>query len=284
MELMQTDKFFDEVMIVTVIYRRRLKETAVYKTLLHDKPHVTIIDNTPDAEDPGDLPSGWIFRKAPDNPGLSSAYNRASRFAGESGCKWLLIADQDTVFPDETVNAYTEAVAAEADRGISVFFPEVKIGDGSYISPVPMEHYRTFPANGPLDGVVDLDNTAVINSGLMVSVEAFEKAGGYKEDVFLDFSDFQFIERLCHAGYRHGFVVPIVLRQDFSNLTDSSSQKQHRYDMFCRSLSAYEPYAPNKHSHIRDIAFRRAVSLCVATKSMQPLRTFAKYFRKSNKR
>lgn len=284
MEHKSGKEFFNDVMIVTVLYRRRLEETSAYKTLLRDKPNVTIVDNSPDAEIPVGLPEGWTFTKAPENPGLSRAYNHASRIAAGRGLKWILIVDQDTVFPEDTADRYAAAVEEESINGIEVFFPEVEIGDGSYISPVPMSHYRTFPANGPLGGVVDLDTTAVINSGLIVSLKAYNEAGGYKEDVFLDFSDFQFIERLVHAGYHHGFVVPIVLHQDFSNLTDSIEQKEKRYDMFCRSLSAYKPYMPNKLRHIRDIAFRRALSLCLATKSLQPIRTFFKYFRKRDKR
>ena len=63
----------------------------------------------------------------------------------------------------------------------------------------------------------------IINSGMLIKVADFIKAGGYKEDVSLDFSDFQFIERLKRVT-KNFIVLNIECIQDFSNNAEDKAK------------------------------------------------------------
>ena len=258
-----------DVLYVAVLYRQELSESNAYRTLLHDRAHVYIHDNSPEAVSPAHLPEGWVYVSDPSNPGLSAAYNAAARYGVEHGFKWLMITDQDTTYAEGAGDRYEAFPDRYPEERI--FIPRVTIPDGRYISPVRKRWYFAHPEKEPLTGRIRLAHSAVINSGLLIDLDAFQRCGGYSEKVFLDFSDFQFIDKFSQK-YPYGKVIDEVLHQCFSALTDSRATMLKRYGTFCRSLKGYEANKLSARMGIHLAVVKRGVMLCVRSKAMEPLR------------
>lgn len=278
-----------EILYIIILYRQNLRECKAYQTLLHDRKNVYIHDNSPIGKDyspkgenvspiasaPDDLPEGWVYVSDPSNPGLSAAYNAAARYARDHGFEWLVITDQDTAYAAGAGDRYENLPSEYPEEG--VFMPRVSIPGGMYISPVKKRFYMARPQAVPEEGRVRLDKTAVINSGLMVSVDAFERSGGYNEKVFLDFSDYQFIDRLAEIS-PYGRVTKEETRQSFSANDDKGDARLNRFGLFCRSLAGYDKKRLATRLGIGMAAMKRTLSLAIGLRSMKPFEIFLKNY------
>lgn len=260
----------EEILAVVVLYKQRLEETNAWKSLLRHCSHVYVYDNSPASFHSSPDPLSTLdpqlstlsrlsrYVEDPTNPGLSRAYNEAAIYAAAKGIRWLLITDQDTLFPENALEIYRRNF--EQHTNLSMFLPKVRIADSNYLSPVRMRCYQARPAKTTPEGVIPLKKYAVINSGILVSTDTFLACGGYNEKVFLDFSDYQFIERYAEK-YPEAYVIDMEIRQDFSNLSDSREQKLARYRLFRRSLRSYETRRPFGRLQLRLIALKRYLRL-----------------------
>ncbi len=265
------------ILIVTVIYNQKITDTNVYKTLLSEKEAVYIYDNSPAPQPVDNLPENWIYISDPSNPGLSTAYNKAAGYASANGYDWVLISDQDTIYPPGALDSYRTSICEH--QTYRMFIPKVRISDSIYLSPVKKRLYfaRTSPTE-PASGEIALKKYAVINSGILVATDSFISCGGYNEKVFLDFSDFQFIERFA-STYPKALVMDISCIQNFSNLADSKETKITRFTLFCRSLSGYAPLQTLGKLQVALVVLKRAISLCLSLKTFQPLSILLQNFK-----
>lgn len=261
-----------KILIVTVIYNQRIADTNVYKTLLTEKEDVYIYDNSPAAQPTDHIPSNWIYISDPSNPGLSYAYNKAARYAAANRYDWLLISDQDTIYPQRAVEQYRSYIGNHLSS--KMFIPKVKISDGCYLSPVRNRKYIARISHRlPPSGEINLNRFAVINSGILVTTDSFLSCGGYSDKVFLDFSDFQFIERFGNR-YNTVYVTDIICQQDFSDVNDDAKKKLHRFELFCLSLKEYECLKKKNRIFIHLAVIKRAFALSAKLKSIIPIKLF----------
>lgn len=265
-----------KILIVTVIYNQKISDTNVYKTLLSEKEDVYIYDNSPSPQPIDNFPKNWVYIWDKSNPGLSVAYNKAAEYAASNGYDWLLISDQDTIYPQKTLERYRWHIGAF--RTTKMFLPKVKISDSTYLSPVTNKFYFAKTSDKiPVSGEIELKKYAVINSGILVTTDSFLSCGGYNNKVFLDFSDFQFIERFENI-YHSAMIIDIECLQDFSNIVDSTQKKLSRFILFCKSLSAYESNKRYGKFMIAIVTLKRALNLCRMTKNIKPLIIFFKTY------
>lgn len=266
-----------KILIVSVIYNQKITGTNVYKTLLSEKEDVYIHDNSPNPQHTDGLPESWKYFSDPSNPGLSAAYNRAAGYAAANGYDWLLLTDQDTIFPENALATYRRDIREHTTQRLLI--PSVKIPDGRYISPVKSRLYFPRPSTRkPVSGKIELKEYAVINSGILVATDSFISCGGYNENVFLDFSDFQFVERFA-SKYPEAWLTDMTCIQNFSNISDSTETKLTRFGLFCRSLSGYSSLKTFGKPMIAAVVLKRAVSLCLSAKSLRPLSIFFTNFK-----
>lgn len=261
-----------KILIVTVIYNQRISDTNVYKTLLSEKEDVYIYDNSPSPQPIDNLPKNWVYIWDKSNPGLSVAYNSAAHYAATHSYDWLLISDQDTIYPQKTLERYRWHIGAF--RTTRMFLPKVKISDSTYLSPVKSKFYFARTSDKiPVSGEIELKKYAVINSGILVTTDSFLSCGGYNNKVFLDFSDFQFIERF-EKLYKIAYVSDIICQQDFSDINDSHSKKLMRFEMFCKSLKEYKCIQKRNKIFIHLAALRRVIALTLKIRSLKPIKIF----------
>lgn len=146
--------------------------------------------------------AGDTVLRSPSNEGIASALNRGVRSARESGATAVLTLDQDSAvrpgFVEELVAAHRLSVELSAPAGFVVpeYFASVR---------------QSLPgAGGPM---LRADYRA-IQSGMLIPVETLGSVGEFREDLFIDLVDLEFVLR-CEDHGLPGIAAP-GLRLDHS--------------------------------------------------------------------
>jgi rhamnosyltransferase len=128
------------------------------------------------------------------NMGVAHALNHGISLAKASGFDWVLTMDQDSVADENMIRELFEGAEKFAgdDRTVS-------------LSPkVVYESRLSCPDKSKVDRTKERfeEKLVVITSGNLLKVSAFERIGGFREDLFIDSVDFDFCLRLKKSGYR----------------------------------------------------------------------------------
>ena len=202
------------ILPVLVLYRCQLVNSVAYKTFIQVNliSEFVVYDNSPEnfEQDQSRITSSIHYFHDTENGGLSKAYNYGARVAHQLGYKWLLLLDQDTAFPVSAYQYYTDALDEDV-----LLAPNVVLKNGKPFSPC-QSTWKGIKAVTLPPGKHALKEYNVINSGCCIPLHLFMEAGGYKESVRLDFSDFQFQQRLRQVSSDF-YILPFSLEQDFSN-------------------------------------------------------------------
>lgn len=260
----------NKVLCVIVLYNTVITESIAYSSLVQAGIDIFIVDNSPTYAAYQDITYKNVVKylHCPNNPGVSFAYNKAAIFATEQGYEWMLISDQDTYIPSDIIAEFNKCI--QQYPSIKLFCPKVFINNNRILSPVKSKYYLSKPSKNAPDGIIDLKNYSIINSGIIVNLEAFHEVGGYNEMVNLDFSDIQFIERFG-AVYSNACVLDSSCIQSYSNEVQSQKQKLNRFKLFCQSLKHYEPIVYTNRLWLWIVVMKRTVSLCLQCRSLTPI-------------
>ncbi len=224
---------------VLVLYQTRLEASRTWQTLIeswNELEEVLVIDNSPQSQAiPNQLAGKRLhYFHFQHNPGLSVAYNFAASEAKKKGYSHLLLLDQDSNFPPEAGQYYADKLQAQPNVDAVALYV---LGGYAFFSPCLFKEgssTRHYPDITLQAECYPLHEVSVINSGLMVSLSAFERAGGYTERIELDWSDISFCHKLGKLGLQI-HILPLVMRQGWSVLekkTRKSSLIRYRY--LCR--------------------------------------------------
>lgn len=271
-----------QILYVIVLYNQRLQDCNTYKTLLLDNlvgNALFIFDNSPipqhEAYEFEGLNVKYISARL--NPGLSFAYNRAADYAKECGYEWILILDQDTKFPSGIILEYSRAISENQD--VKLFAPRIYSNETTIMSPLKDNLYFNIKSVDLYNRRLDSRKYSVINSGMVVNVDAMLSVWGYDEGVWLDYSDIEFVERFSRK-YDSFYVIESICHQEFSNDIQSIEQKLCRYRYFCNCIKAIP-----KESFTRQVCYallilKRAISLTRQSLNLTPLRvSISEYFK-----
>lgn len=273
-------KITDKLLLVIVLYKSNLFDTNTYRTLIKHNPNfrLFVYDNSPrPMHSQTDFVGNVHYVSDTCNSGLSVAYNQGAKYAVEQGLKWMLILDQDTIFAPDVLLAYWSAVVE--NPLIKLVVAPMQINDNQYMSPVRVRNHSARLATKVPLGIVSSREYAPINSGMMINVDTFIKVGGYNEAVWLDHSDYQFMERFKRF-YGEFYVIEVVCRQEFSDKVQSSDQKIKRFEIFCQCLKNCEKPKCGDHFSYLYIVLKRALSLVISTKRLAPITVLIKnYFK-----
>ncbi len=269
----------EKILICCVVYNQDLFKTNTYQSLLKNEDDVFIYDNSEKSlTSKSQLPQNWIYKTTGKNEGLSKAYNIAVEYANKNKYKWILFTDQDTLFSKNAFKIYEKSIKQYPKDNL--FCPIVFMNKRKVMSPLKNIKYLWYKDGHIKPGdLIDLSNFSVINSGMMVNVNTFIAAGGYNESVFLDFSDFQFLEKLSEIC-QNGRVIDVECSQSFSNQEQSKVQKINRFRLFCLSIKNFKCKKKRNRIWIHLAVIKRALSICMTSKSTKPLSILVNtYFR-----
>ena len=130
--------------------------------------------------------------ESPHNIGIAGALNRIALRAIESGCRWLVTLDQDSV----CAPAMVATLRQYANDGTPLVTPFIvdrnKMTLESYIrlSLPDVQYFRRAAVKG------------AITSGALVDLTTLDELGGFDERFFIDAVDYDLNRRLLSAGYR----------------------------------------------------------------------------------
>lgn len=189
------------------------KLIACVSSLLSQVKKIIIVKNSAETLYFKTLPSEKIIQIQLDkNYGIAYAQNRGIEKALSLGAEWILLSDQDTVFPENYAEKFlhkTEKYGSELIYAPS-FFNEVK----NQNEPISVSMSESLVPSGS----VPVKVRHAISSGMIFSKAVFEKCGGMSEKLFIDYVDFEFCWRAASFGIQTYVFPDIVI---FHNLGDS---------------------------------------------------------------
>ncbi len=273
----------NDMLAVLVLYENRLEHCESFLSLSENlknsgsKMDIVVYDNSPEpVYETKSSFENWNIHYIHDrsNPGVSKAYNEGFKIGKKLDKKWLLLLDQDTTFPEDALMKYFDSMDYYKN---SVLFAPVLIVNNKIHSPSRYYLKRGFHLKSINAGLNTIRNKTLLNSGMCISLAAFEKIGGFNEKVKLYFSDFNFIDRY-RKHYTDFIVLDTICEHKMFTIENKYAQSQlKRFMYFCEG-------ARNSSENCVDFciyfsfAFLRAIKLSITFKTFGFIMVFFNYF------
>jgi rhamnosyltransferase len=276
-QLEKTDKIYlSDIAIILVLYKCQLENSESFLSLtkaLNNLDETIILemivyDNSPSSYFNNKKKiKNWNIKYIhdPTNSGVSKAYNIGAKLTKEINKKWLLLVDQDSVFPNNTFKIYLDALNKYAD--IQLHCPILRSDTGVVISPAIFKFHRGFSPHRMGPGLKSLDDYSPVNSGICVSVDLFDKVGGYNDDIKLDYSDFYFVDKVKQID-KMFYVIDLTIKHDLSSLVKQSHDAAiMRFNYLCEGAILSSNGIKDKvQAYI--VILLRGLKLCIRYKSI----------------
>ena len=231
----------ENTLITLVLYHCNLENSDAYKSLIEankdTRLHVLIYNNSPEIKIQPPSNSNHQIEIINDNsnPGVSKAYNCGANKAKELKLPWILIVDQDTIFPSdffEKTQLYITQYPTEK------LFAPILTSQKQYLSPCHFKFNRGKVANNVTIGLNDFKNKSLLNSGLLIDVTTYIEIGGYNEKIKLDFSDFYFILKFQKLN-KHFIQTNVICEHDLSASETNLEKQLIRFEFYCAGAIEY---------------------------------------------
>lgn len=248
----------NHIAAVVVWYHPTACETKAVRLYADDVEYLIIVDNSDNnnAALTASLPH-VTYIPCLENIGIASALNRGCEKAVQLGAEWVLTMDQDSLWNQQTVPQYiAEAEAYQEGDQVGIFSPYHDC-DGT-----PEKHRR----NGRFE-----KRMVQMCSGNLLRLSAWQQAGGFKDNFFIDLVD---DEMCCHL-WRMGFQVVrlnhICLTHHLGNgvrllLLTKHPYTPHptwRYYYIGRNLQRMIQLYPEHRAYYRKHAYKELKRLCL---------------------
>lgn len=181
------------------------------------------------------------------NIGLSKSYNKSVKLAENMGFQFVLILDQDSLITLDALNIIIRDYDILLKKGFQVGAMSMhNIQD--YYTPLSFLFNGKFRWNGFYYSNNVQEKRNLINSGMLISIQNFNKINGYDESFFLDNSDLEFTLRLRSNNMRlfesYDAKVVVNYKEAVHNLVIASvtSRKSER-EYFVKDLIRCLPVA-----------------------------------------
>ena len=263
-----------EIVFGIVTYKEIFWKTVTFVNLINSIREYTnpnrviiyVVDNTNIegwyVEVPKEYKDFVIYEKMW-NPGISVAYNKIQKYALNNNIEWIVLLDQDTTLPTNTIDIYMKSINR---RDIRIKAPIVYIEKG-ILSPSIYKNYHSFLLKNLSPGIMSFKNISCINTGLMINTLFFEEVGGYNEDLKLDFCDHDFIERVKKKTDMLE-ILSISFYQDFSSATHTKEQAIERYKRYIIDFKVFKK-TRNKILLLLGVDFPRLLKLSIKYKTLE---------------
>jgi len=131
------------------------------------------------------------------NHGIGKGLNVGIAMALEKGANYVVISDQDTLYPGDYVEKLLKCYEA---MGISIAAVGPMIFDRRKDSyrPIMVTKFRSVNRN---EGIECLHVAHTMSSGMMLDAKAIETVGLMREDLFIDYVDYEWCWRAQSRGF-----------------------------------------------------------------------------------
>jgi rhamnosyltransferase len=146
------------------------------------------------------------------NQGLASALNAGVHWAASQRFQWVLTLDQDTTVAPDMVETLAALVA-------SYKFPErLAVVGSNYRDKVNGRLFRE-PVVGS-DGFPGREIPSVVTSGSLISIDAFQTIGGFRDDFFIDCVDHDYCLHARARGFHVVLTSKPIMEHGIGHLTE----------------------------------------------------------------
>jgi rhamnosyltransferase len=171
------------------------------------------------------------------NAGIAAALNKGLKKGIAAGYSYGLTMDQDSIFPVEEkriiLSLVDKLIQEYALVGLNYnFFPEQKT-----------------------DAIVQAKYW--LTSGNFVDLQAYDTAGGFNEDLFIDYVDMEFDRQLIRNGYQLCYLRDYSLKHAIGNPITVNIGKFHFTSMNHGPVRYYYRYRNSWYLHHEDPSFYR---------------------------
>lgn len=275
-----------DIQFVIVLYKCELKESATFRSLSADLANekqsspvdLYVYDNSPYEQENSLLSPYWniTYKRDLSNGGLSIAYNQAASYARENNKKYILLLDQDTDFPLNSISIYLESINSNSD--IKLFAPILKIEDGKIMSPCLYKNKWGKLIDHIVPGIHSLDNYVPVNSGLCIFLSDYFLVGQYNEKVKVDGADFQFIERFKKKRNAKFYVLNLEIEQNFSLFEKDLNNILSRFKIFLTDVKNFDRTNWKDNYYYGRIVLIRTIKLLLQTKKRVIFIYYIRYY------
>jgi len=185
--------------------------------------HVILIDNASSNANLEHIEKARQFQdltlfENSENLGVAAALNQGFEKADLLGYEWVITFDQDSMPAGDMVQRlWMLQEPHERSSDIAIVAPNI-LDIGSGRSSSFLQRRTQFLYERVMCGQSALkDITTVITTGAMLRMDAFKAAGGFREDLFIDYVDTDFCLRLLQHGYRIWVACDAVLHHTFGS-------------------------------------------------------------------
>ena len=270
----------NKLLISIVIYNKKIIELPIFKKKFEKKMDLFIYDNS---KLPQEVPVfenvNIYYEHDENNSGVSRAYNQAYKKAKELNKKLLLVLDQDSSFEMSFIEKYMKMY--EIYKNDYIYAPIVCDEKKTKIySPAFLNNFvgrvQSFDDFSYAE-TYSLIGKSVINSGLMIPLNIFEKIGGYNEKLKLDFSDIYFIEKYKELNKK---IILVNIQLNHSISGDEGKDFEREYNRFKYYCSASKEIGNSLNTTVFWSPFRRLIRLILKYKNIKFLEIFYNYYLK----
>lgn len=201
------------VAVVVLYFADGKKLSSLLKSICHQCKIIIIVKN-----DNADYPvlgefGNVVVLDLKRNYGIAYAQNRGIEKALELGAKWILLSDQDTLYPQDYIKNMLISVERNKLENIGAvtpsFYDEVK----KQFAPIMVgKTKKMIPTSGQIYKI-----THSISSGTIVPVSTFRVAGLMKEELFIDFVDNEWFWRLLKYNLNIYCISDIVIHHQLGD-------------------------------------------------------------------
>lgn len=209
---------------VVILYNPSNEVINNIQTYIHQIDKLYVIDNS-------NFSNGYLFDNLKyiekivylpnyENLGVAKALNIGAKKAIEEGYEFLLTMDQDSSFDEDNLKSFFDKID--------------KLNNFGIISPYHVVGNKIIPKDNK---IIDVD--AVMTSGNILNLSAYKNVGGFLDELFIDYVDYEFCFRLKKNGYRILVDSSIIL---FHNLGNVKKKKFLFWDFYPTFHSATRMY------------------------------------------
>lgn len=168
-------------------------------SLLPQVDKIFIVDNTPNK---ASILEGFRSKKIEiiylmQNSGIAHAQNVGIRRAINEGADYVILSDQDTVYPPNYVSEMLKCFSDEKVIAAGPVFVNTHTGKRQFFVTLgKLGFKKIYPDSGKYE-ILQL-----IASGTMIKTKAFERVDLMREDFFIDWVDMEWCWRAVKKGYK----------------------------------------------------------------------------------
>jgi|GEM_PF-6286026 len=221
-----------KIAAVLVVYKQPIEKTETYRSLLRNANFSYLVyDNSPEPQSVENN-KGVTYLHNSKNPGVSTAYNEAIKWAKGISASHLLLLDSDSIFPENSEECYEKAIAEFPKK---LILPSLFSGQRK-ISPFYFSKGKSHYGDTIEEGELTLGKQLAINAGTLLPLCQLRDIR-FNEKLPLDWSDVDFFRNLAGTAVEAQHIALTVQHGLSEHEERSLASAKFRFELYLKGIS-----------------------------------------------